>query len=85
LLVERQRIRVKGNPEAWVDAAWSRAPLIEASLNREVALRSRTVRLPHQDPADRFIAASAQVHELTLVTGDANLLKGKGYAKLANR
>ena len=39
----------------------------------------------HQDPADRFLAASAMVYGLTLVTSDKNLLEGTGYAMLANR
>ena len=85
LLVERGRIVVDGDVGAWVEQAWRRAPMHEAPLNREVALRSRTVRVPHQDPADRFIAATAQVHELTLVTDDVNLLKGRGYSVLPNR
>ena len=72
-------------PGDWLDAAWSSAGLREAPLNREVARRSRTVRVPHQDPADRFLAATAEVHELTLVTDDLNLLKGRGFARLANR
>ncbi|MBT8339733.1 MAG: PIN domain-containing protein [Desulfatitalea sp.] len=41
-----------------------------ASLNHEVALRSRRISLPHQDPADLFIAATAIVYGLTLVTAD---------------
>lgn len=85
LLVERGRLVLKGTPREWLDAAWSRVPMHEAPLNREVALRSRSVRIPHQDPADRFIAATAEVHDLTLVTDDDNLLKGRGFAKLANR
>ena len=85
LLVERGLVILKESPRAWLEAAWSRAPMTEAPLNREVALRSRTVRVPHQDPADRFLAATAEVHDLTLVTDDANLLKGRGFAKLANR
>jgi PIN domain nuclease of toxin-antitoxin system len=85
LLVERGRVVVDGTPRDWVEEAWSRAGMREAPLNREVALRSRTVRLPHQDPADRFIAATAEVHDLTLVTDDENLLRGRGFAKLPNR
>jgi PIN domain nuclease of toxin-antitoxin system len=85
LLAERRRVIVHGDPGAWVETAWSRAPMNEAPLTREVAMRSRSVRVPHQDPADRFLAATAAVQELTLVTDDANLLQGKGYAKLANR
>ena len=85
LLVERGRLVLEATPRQWLDSAWSRAPMHEAPLNREVAVRSRTVRVPHQDPADRFLAATAEVHDLTLVTDDQNLLKGRGFAKLANR
>jgi PIN domain nuclease of toxin-antitoxin system len=85
LLTERQRVLIQGDPQLWIDTAWSRAAMHEAPLNREVAQKSRGIVLPHQDPADRFIAASAQVYDLTLVTGDSDLLRGKGYAKLANR
>ncbi len=85
LLAERGRLILSGGAQDWIATAWARAPLNEAPLNREVALRSRAVRVPHQDPADRFIAATAEVYDLTLVTGDENLLKGKGYAKLGNR
>jgi PIN domain nuclease of toxin-antitoxin system len=49
-----------------------------------VALESRRVGVAHGDPADRFIAATANVYELVLVTSDANLLAGKGYRTLAN-
>jgi PIN domain nuclease of toxin-antitoxin system len=33
------------------------------------------IKLPHQDPADRFIAASAAVYDLILVTADQYLIK----------
>ena len=85
LLVERGRVQIAGEPRDWIETAWSRAPMHEAPVNREVAIRSRTVAVPHQDPADRFLAATAEVYDLVLVTGDTNLLAGKGYAKLANR
>ena len=87
LLAERGRVRVKDGtaPSDWVEAALSRAPLNEAPLNREVAVRSRSVHLAHEDPADRFLAATADVYELTLVTADVRLLRGKGFRALANR
>ena len=56
----------------------------DAPLTREVAIRSRSVRIDHEDPADRFLAATADVYELPLVTGDERLLRGKGYRTLAN-
>ena len=85
VLVQKGRIVVEGDPEKWVDAALSAAPMTEAPVNREVALRSRSVQLSHEDPADRFLAATAQVYDLTLVTADRLLLGGKGYKTLRNR
>jgi PIN domain nuclease of toxin-antitoxin system len=85
LLAERGRIRVDGDPGVWVETAWSRAPIQEAPLTRAVARRSRLVRVATQDPADRFIAATAEVFELTLVTDDRHLLKGRGFATIDNR
>jgi PIN domain nuclease of toxin-antitoxin system len=43
------------------------------------------VPLPHRDPADRFLAATAQVLDLTLVTADEHLFGCKGVRLLANR
>jgi PIN domain nuclease of toxin-antitoxin system len=85
LLVERGRLRLSVDVEAWLDAAFASAAIHEAPLTREVARRSRTVNLPHQDPADRFLAATAQVHDLILVTDDDQILQGRGFAKLSNR
>jgi PIN domain nuclease of toxin-antitoxin system len=63
----------------------STLPFQEAMLNHEVAMQSRTILLPHQDPADRFIAASAIVYGLTLVTADRNLIEAaKLYSVFPN-
>lgn len=87
LLAQRGRIQVHGNvaASAWVEAALTAVPMRDAPLTREVALRSREVRIDHEDPADRFIAATASVYDLTLVTGDERLLRGEGFQTLANR
>jgi PIN domain nuclease of toxin-antitoxin system len=87
LLAERGRVRVRDGtaPRDWVDLALTRAPMHDAPLSREVAIRSRAVRVGHDDPADRFLAATADVYELTLVTADEHLLRGKGFRTLANR
>lgn len=85
LLAERGRLALDGDPEAWVRVAIDHLPFLEAPLSHEVALRSRSLVLPHQDPADRFLAATASVYELTLVTSDARLLGGAGYQVLANQ
>ncbi|HYC56113.1 MAG TPA: type II toxin-antitoxin system VapC family toxin [Candidatus Binatia bacterium] len=86
LLAQRGRIHVpKGSEQEWVDAALARAPMQDAPLNREVARRSRSIGLAHDDPADRFLAATADVYDLTLVTADERLLRGKGYKTIGNR
>jgi PIN domain nuclease of toxin-antitoxin system len=86
LLAERGRLRLRADLGAvdWVEAALSRVPMHEAALTRDVALRSRAVRIEHEDPADRFLAATAEVYELTLVTADERLLRGRGFRTLAN-
>ncbi len=87
LLAERGRIRVRRDqtPAEWVDRALAAAPVHEAPITREVAVRSRSVRLDHEDPADRFLAATAEIYDLTLVTADERLLRGRGFRRLANR
>jgi PIN domain nuclease of toxin-antitoxin system len=85
VLAERGRVRLDLEPRAWVAEALERAPLEEAVLNHEVALRSREVSLPHQDPADRFLVATALTYELTLVTADETLIAARPCPILANR
>ena len=85
LLSERGRVALNPDPHRWLRKAMSIAPVAEAPLTIDVALASRTVNLEHQDPADRFIVATAAVHGLTLVTADARLLRCRGIEVLPNR
>ena len=85
VLAERGRVRLDAEPRAWVAEALERAPLEEAALNHEVAVRSREVPLPHQDPADRFLVATALTYELTLVTADESIIDAKACLVLPNR
>ena len=84
-LRRKGRLNLKDGPVSWFSAALGRMPFREATLTHEVALASDAVVLPHRDPADIFLAATAKVYDLTLVTADDNLLRGKGYAVLAAR
>ncbi len=74
LLAERGRISVGGDVEKSIRRLFQVLPLQEAPLNIEVAIQSRNVGLSHQDPADRFLAATAKVYELVLVTADRRIL-----------
>jgi len=76
ILAAKGRLHIESQDiNAWLREVMSRTPLREAPLTFEVALTSRTIDVSHQDPADRFIAATAQVHDLVLVTVDQRLLQ----------
>jgi len=77
------KIRLPADLSQWV--AQATAPLREAPLTHEIALAARQLPLPHYDPADRFLAATAQTLHLTLVTADQNLLGLGDISTLANR
>lgn len=85
LLAERGRVTLEPDPRGWLQEAISIMPIRETPVTFEVALASRTIALPHRDPADRFIAASAKVFDLTLVTADSRLLQCPDIDVLANR
>jgi PIN domain nuclease of toxin-antitoxin system len=73
MLAERGRVALVPDAERWIRATLERLPFREAPLNAEVAMASRALRIPSDDPADRFLAATARVYDLTLVTADARL------------
>ena len=83
VLHAKGRIRLPKDINNWIVEATS--PLIEAPVTHEIALASWQLPLSHNDPADRFLAATAQVLELTLVTADAKLLGLGNISTLANR
>jgi PIN domain nuclease of toxin-antitoxin system len=81
-LHRKGRLKLNEGPASWISTALSRRPFREATLTHEVALASDAITIPHRDPADAFLAATARVYNLTLVTADDNLLNGKGYSVL---
>jgi PIN domain nuclease of toxin-antitoxin system len=82
-LHRKGKIRLRDTPDVWI--ARTAALLREAPLTHEIVVVSYQLQLPHADPADRFLAASAKVLGLTLVTADQNLLGLGDIATLANR
>lgn len=83
LLHARGRIRLHGNVRDWVTKATMH--LREAPLTHEIVVAAQELPLQQQDPADRFLAATADVLGLTLVTADHRLLGLGKIATLANR
>lgn len=83
-LCERGRLALDTPPDRWIDDALRAAPLIEAPLTYRIARASCGVALPHRDPVDRLLVATAQALELTLVTADRRLHGSGTIAVLAN-
>ncbi len=85
VLCRKGRFSVHPDIPVWVAKNLSDSRLIEAPLTVEVALAISSLSFSHGDPADRFLAASAKVFDLTLITADEHLLSLPGIRVLANR
>jgi PIN domain nuclease of toxin-antitoxin system len=83
LLHAKGRIRVHGSLRDLVASATGR--FREAPLTHEIVIAAHELPLSHPDPADRFLAATAGVLDLILVTADERLLGLGKIATLANR
>jgi PIN domain nuclease of toxin-antitoxin system len=84
LLHRKGRLKIPEGFSTWVTRAMTTMPLSEAPLTFEVAEALSTINLPHSDPADLFLAASAKVFGLTLVTSDRNLVRTPEISVLEN-
>ena len=82
ILAEKGRIKLDDEPVNWMKNVLQSLPFRQATLNHEVAMKSRSINLPHQDPADRFIVASAMVYDLTLVTSDKILIQSAKHVSI---
>jgi PIN domain nuclease of toxin-antitoxin system len=84
LLVRKGRLTLSPDIGVWLDRALSIPGMSVAPLTEKVAIDAAN--LPgafHDDPADRFIVATARVFGATLVTRDHAILRyaGQGHVK----
>jgi PIN domain nuclease of toxin-antitoxin system len=82
MLQRKGRLKLRPDFIAWLRQ--SSPGIKEAPLTHEIAIASDALPLPG-DPADRFIAATAQVLDLILVTADQRLLALGTIRTMANR
>ena len=74
LLAEKGRVTFgKGEPEHNLKKYLQICSFKQAPLTSEIAMLSRTLAFDHNDPADRFIAATAHAMKCKLATSDRNL------------
>ena len=76
---------VASDAQTWVRQLLDAMPRREAPVRHDIAIMSRQLKTLHQDPVDRFLAATARVMGLTLVTADERLLGTTEYEVMANR
>jgi len=85
VLLRKGRLTLPHDVAAWVAKTIQDLQLTEAPLTIEVALAIASINFPHGDPADHFLAATAKVFNLTLVTADEHLIHLPEIHVLANR
>ncbi len=85
MLLEKKRVTLREEMKQWIEKSKRELSLREAPFSWEIAEELSFTLLGHRDPADRFLVATAKVHDLTLVTADERLMRLPGLNVLANR
>jgi len=83
-LERRKRLRIRQTFSQWLKDVMAQAPLREAPFNFAVAAAASQIELPQSDVGDVFLAATASVFDLTLVTTDEQLLDCSWLKTLSN-
>ena len=73
LLQARRRLKLPSSVSEWRDTILA-AGVVELPLDGTIALRALDLAGLHDDPADRFIVATALLNSATLITADERLL-----------
>ena len=83
-LEKRGRFHALKGFSHWLDQVLTAMPLREAVFNFAVAAAASRIELPQPDLGDLFLAATASVFNLTLVTADSQLLECSWLKTLPN-
>lgn len=82
MLVECGRLSMDRSVDAFV-AQTEALPFVHLiDIDARIAVASVRIELPHRDPADRIIAATARLLDATLITADRKLLDQPGVRTL---
>jgi len=84
-LHRKRRLELGEEAESWVRKTLDLLQLNEAPLTIDVAVEVSKLKLPHGDPGDHFLVATAKVFGLTLVTADERIIRCADVPILANR
>lgn len=84
-MVAKGRATIEEEFCEWVSESIRLGGFREAVLTNAVALEASRFTLPHKDPIDRLLVATARAYELTLVTADRSIIAAGAVEILANR
>src|SRR5581483_2849011 len=85
MLSQKGRVVFRPDVHTWIENRFQEVHLADAPVTHEVARETSRIRLRQRAPADYFLAATARVFDLTLVTADRNLLSVPDLSLLPNR
>lgn len=74
-----------GDPRWWFPELQREFKLMEAPVTSEISLETSHFALPHGDPIDQLLVATARVLKLTMFTVDEKIVDSEAVAVLANR
>lgn len=69
----------------WLSGMLEDAPVVEAPVTHAVARETQAFTLPHGDPIDKLLVATARTFELTLVTADRSIIRSRTVPVLPNK
>jgi PIN domain nuclease of toxin-antitoxin system len=75
MLCYKKRISLPTSPEEWFTSIIESQDIKVIDLSPEIAFASNNLPWHHNDPADRFIIATATEYNLTIVTRDKEFKK----------
>ena len=83
-LSERKRLSTRNDPLQSIERMLQALPIREAPITLEVAREMSVFSLPHRDPADAWLVATARVNGLVLATRDAKIIASGVVETLAD-
>jgi PIN domain nuclease of toxin-antitoxin system len=71
----RGRVPIRASSHDWLQRIVDASGFVVLPLTADCAIDAALLPPIHRDPADRFLIATARIHDLTLATSDTDILE----------
>ena len=75
---QKGRLHLPLRPDEWIETALTNHGICAIPISNQIAVQSALLPFHHQDPCDRIIIATAQLHDLTVISPDEEFYKYSG-------